>query len=265
MTYPHTRAALWLDGLMRDVRYALRTLGRTPVFTVTAVVTLGLGIGANTAIFSLVETVMLRSVPIVQPERLFFVQHGAGNQRTLGANYPFFEQVRTRADVFDGVTTYKQTTLRVALGDSVELTSGQIVAGNYHAVLGVPMMLGRGFTPDDDRADADSFVAVISHAYWTQKFGGAPDVLGKTLLVQGQPVTIVGVTAPAFKGLKAGARADVTIPYAVQLQIEPGFLPTHDSVSTDLPVVVRLKRGVTETQGLAAVEAALQQYLQEPE
>lgn len=265
MTRLHTRVTLWIHGFTRDVRYAFRTLARTPAFTIAAILTLGLGIGANTAIFSLIETVLLRTVPITQPERLFFVQHGAGNQRTTGANYPFFERVQARTDVFDGVTTYKQTTLRVALGDSVELTPGQIVAGDYHAVLGVRMILGRGFTPADDRADVDAFVAVISHAYWMQKFGGALDVLGKTMFVQGQPVSIVGVSAPEFNGLKSGARADVTVPYVVQLQNEPGFLPTHDSVSTDLPVVVRLKQGVTETQGLAAVEAALRQYLQEPE
>ena len=265
MTRLHTRAALWLDGFTRDVRYALRTLGRTPGFTFAAVLTLGLGIGANTAIFSLIETVVLRTVPIAEPGRLFFVHHGSGNQRTGRANYPFFERVRTLSDVFDGVTTYKQTTLRVALGDSVELTPGQLAAGNYHAVLEVPMALGRGFTSEGDRLGTEPFAAVISYAYWMQKFGGAPDVLGKTLLVQGQPVSIVGVTAPAFNGLKSGARADVTVPYSVQLQNEPNFLPMHDSLSSDVPIVVRLKRGIPEARALAALDAVLRPYLQEPE
>ena len=265
MTQLHTRAALWLDGFTRDIRYALRTLSRTPAFTIAAILTLGLGIGANTAIFSLIETAMLRSLPIAQPERLVVLYHGAGNQRNPGANYPFFERVSAQTDVFDGVTTYRQTTLRVELGGSVEPTSGQLVFGNYHAVLGVPMTLGRGFTAEDDRAGAEAFVAVISHAYWMQKFGGEPDVLGKTLVVQGQLVSIVGVTAPSFNGLQLGSRADVTVPYVVQLQSQPDFLPTHDTMSTDLPIVARLKQGVTEPQALAAVEAVLQQYLLEPE
>jgi putative ABC transport system permease protein len=265
MSQLKARAALWLDGFARDVRYAFRTLSRTPAFTAAAVLTLGLGIGANTAIFSLIETAMLRGLPIAEPERLVFLFHGTGNQRNPAANYPFFERVSALTEVFDGVTTYTQSTLRVELAGSVEPTSGQFVPGNYHGVLGVPMALGRALTPDDDRAAAESFAAVISHTYWQQKFGGTPDVLGKTLLVQGQPVSIVGVTAPGFNGLQAGTRADVSVPYSVQLQNEPDFLPTHDSVSTDFPIVARLKHGVTQTQALAALEATVQQYLQEPE
>jgi predicted permease len=259
------RVAVWLEGLARDFRYALRTLSRTPTFTVAAILTLGLGIGANTAIFSLIETAMLRSMPIAQPERLFVLFHGTGNGRNPAANYPFFERVRALADIFDGVTTFSSNTLRVDLSGSVELTSGQFVPGNYHTVLGVPMALGRGFTPEDDRAGAGAFVAVISHAYWMQKFGGEPDVLGRTLLVQGQPVSIVGVSAAGFNGLRLGSRADVTVPYAVALQNDPNFLPRHDSISTDMPIVARLKQGITETQALAAVEAVLERYLQEPE
>jgi predicted permease len=265
VTHLYTGAALWLDGLVRDVRYALRTLSKTPAFTFAAILTLGLGIGANTAIFSLIETALLRGLPIAEPERLFVFFHGAGNRRTLATNYPFFERVSARTDVFDGVTSYRWTPLRVDVGGSLELTPGQVVPGNYHTVLGVPMYLGRGLTPEDDRAGAESFVAVISHGYWLQKFGGALDVLGRTLLVQGQPVSIVGVTAPGFNGLQSGTRADVTVPYSVQLQGAPDSLPTHDSVSTDLPVVARLKQGVTEAQALAALDATVQQYLQDPE
>jgi putative ABC transport system permease protein len=208
---------------------------------------------------------MLRSVPVAQPERLFFLFHGAGDERNPAANYPFFERVGALTDAFDGVTTYSSTRLRVVLDGAVELTSGQFVPGNYHTVLGVPMALGRGFTPEDDRAGAGAFAAVISYAYWTRKLGGDPDVLGRTLLVQGQPVSIVGVSAPGFNGLQLGSRADVTVPYVVALQNEPNFLPGNDSISTSMPIVARLKQGVQQPQALAAVDAVLRQYLQEPE
>ena len=228
--------AAWLEGFLRDLRYGLRTLARTPAFTLAAVLTLGLGIGANTAIFSLIEAVLLRALPITAPDELVFLARSSGRP-SMSSNYLYFERVRDRtADALAGVATYDFEQFKVALGDTNEMVSAQYASGSYHAVLGVPMALGRGFSSESDRANADSFIAVISDAYWARKFGRDPDVLGRTLVVQGRTVAIVGVTAPGFGGLRPG-----------------------------MPIVARLRADGARAQALAAVESVLRQYSQEPE
>src|SRR5690348_5743239 len=140
-----------LAGYLRDFRYALRALARTPAFTVAATLTLGLGIGANTAIFSLIETVVLRTLPLAAPEQLVFLASRSGNELSTGSNSPFFERVvGGSGEALDGVTGYSSATLEVALGESTEMPAGQFVSGTYHAVLGVPMALGRGFATEAD-------------------------------------------------------------------------------------------------------------------
>src|SRR5688572_28127305 len=128
----------WIDQTRQDVRYALRTLRRNPGFAIVVVLTLALGIGASTAIFSLFEAVMLRALPIQTAGEVFFVAHGSGGRAVPGSNYPYFERIRSRTDVFAGVTTYQRSAFKVTAGDTVENVGGQFVSGNYHAVLGVP-------------------------------------------------------------------------------------------------------------------------------
>ena len=255
----------WLEQAMQDLRYALRMARRNPGFTAVVVLTLALGIGANTTIFSLVEAVMLRTVAIQAPAELYFVAHGA-LRPAPGSNYPYFERIRARTDIFAGVTAYfRSGSVKVAAGDSIETTRSLTVSGNYHAVLGVPMMLGRGFSDEDDRAGAAALVAVISDGYWSRKFGRDPDVLGRTLSIDGRPTTIVGVTGAGFTGLDPGTGPDITVPMAVRTLDSPDFLTSHETWYGDMPIVARLKSGVTEAQAASIVEAIFQQYRSEPE
>src|SRR5689334_1078750 len=183
LTLEDTRAVWrlrWLDDLRQDLRYAVRTLRRTPAFTLVVILTVALGIGANTTIFSLFNAIMLRTVPLPSADDLQFVAHGNGNVPAPGSNYPYFERISARPDLFSGATTWLRSSFKVSTGSGMETTRGQFVGGTYHAVLGVPIVLGRGFTSEDDRGSTDPRIVVISDGYWARKFGRDPNVIGRT-------------------------------------------------------------------------------------
>src|SRR5688572_14617496 len=186
LTKEDTRAvwiAPWIEQTLQDLRYAFRMLRRTPAFTAVVVLTLALGIGANTTIFTLFEAVMLRTLPLASPGELYFVAHGA-ERASPGANYPYFERIAARSDAFAGVTAYfRGGSVKVSAGDGIETARSLTVSGNYYDVLGVPMAIGRGFSSADDRPGADALVAVISEGYWSRRFGRDPGVLGRPLTI----------------------------------------------------------------------------------
>ena len=254
-----------VDELWQDLRYALRLMRKTPGFTAAAILSLSLGIGANTAIFSLADAVLLRMLPVADPQRLYFLAHGEGDRPSTSANYPLFERYRSGVAVFSDVAAYRTTNgVKVQSGEDVELVSAQFVSGNYHAVVGAPVILGRGFTSEPDRPDGRHPIAVISERYWTRRFGRVPDVLGKTLLIQGRAVSIVGVTAAQFTGLIPGSPIDITLPLSVLVLDQRGFLEMHDSWIS-MPIVARLRPDATEGQALAVADAVYQQYMSEPD
>ena len=256
------RALPWLEDVWRDVRYAVRTLIRARGFAVAAIASLAVGIGGNAAIFTLMDAVLFRTVPVHQPERLFFLGHDPGPQLELSANYPLYERYRS-SPAFSGVTAFRGRTFRVRTSDGTERVSGQYVSGNYHAVIGAPIALGRGFSAEPDRQAGSSMLAVISHEYWTTRFDRAADVLGRILTVDDRDVTIVGVTGPGFHGLNAGGRNHITLPISVMALDEPGFLDAQDGW-TYFPIVGRLAAEMGETRALAATDALFQQFMQEP-
>jgi predicted permease len=255
------RGLRWIDEARQDLRYAFRLMAKTPVFTLAAIVSLALGIGANTAIFSLIDAVLFRTVQVAEPDRLYFLAHDPGSNVSTSSNYPVFERYRA-SPVFSGVTAYRGRTFNVSAGDSVERLSGQFVSGNYHAVLGVPMSLGRGFSAEVDRGPA-SLIAVISHDYWMNRFGGSPNVLDRTLNVSGRVVSIVGVTATGFRGLAPGGRVDITLPMSVMALSEPAFFDATDGW-TSMVLVGRLAPGVSEPRAVSAVDAIFKQFVSEP-
>ena len=253
-----------LDTLWRDVKYAARSLRRTPGFTTAALVTLALGIGANTAIFSLVEAVLLRTLPIRAPQQLQFIAHGEGDDVSTSSNFGWYERVQQETGIFEGVAAYNTRSFKIAGDDGIEQVVGQYASGNYHALLGVPMALGRGFASERDRAAGSSPYAVISDAYWARRFGRSPDVIGRTLRVGGHPVTIVGVTAAGFEGLSPGRVVEVTLPLSIRIADEPDFVSATDSW-TSMPLVGRLKPGVPPAAAEAAIATAYEEYVSRPE
>jgi len=192
-------------GIGQDVRYGLRTLGRTPLFATVAVLTLALGIGANATMFTLVNAVFLRRPPFVSApgELMRFTQVMHGSETTDALAYPDYEYYRDRNDVFSGVLAYRYSRSAMTVGGGGQL--GQARAGyvswNYFDVLGVPLELGRPFSPEEDRRAAPEPVIIIGHGFWQRQFGSDPGVVGTTLLLDGNPFTVVGVAPEGFRGV----------------------------------------------------------------
>ncbi len=250
--------AVWiwpfLETLVQDARYALRTLQANPGFAATAVLSLALGIGANTAIFSILNAVMLRSLPVEDPQRLVQVEVSARNDYFTN---PIWEQVRDRQQAFSGALAFSTNRFDLADGGESHFAEGLWVSGDYFRVLGVPAMRGRIFTPDDDLHGGGHAgpVAVISHTFWKRHYSSDPDIVGKIIRLDRHPFTIIGVTPPWFKGL------DVDTPYEVAIPIgcEPVLHTDHSALAARswwwLRILGRLTPGETLAQADAKMKA----------
>ena len=212
-----------------DLRYGLRTLGRSPVFTVVAVVSLALGIGANTAIFSLINQVMLRMLPVAQPERLV-VFHTEGPSREgwdsrdndeTGFSYAMYKNLRDRNQVFDGVIARSSGPASISYHAETERASTEWVSGNFFQVLGVRPALGRLLAPEDDGAPGAHPVVVLSYGYWKRRFGANPGIVGQKININQHPVVVIGVEPAAFEGLRSGENPNVLMPIAMSEVIAP--------------------------------------------
>ena len=257
-----SRGLRWLDEVTGDLRYAMRLMARAPGFTAAAVLSLALGIGANTAIFSLMDAVILRTIPAEDPQNLYFLGHGKGERPGMSSNYPLFDAYRSIEGVFSGLTAYSPTQVKVSSNNGLEVASALWVNGTFHGVLGVRMAHGRGFTAESDRPGAPP-IAVISDAFWLRRFGRDPGVLDRSINVNGRSVAIVGVTTPEFTGLIPGANPDITLPIAVRAIGDPDYLTDHGTW-TDLTIVGRLAPGVTAAAALTPVDTVLQRYMADP-
>ena len=226
---------------MPDIRDAFRALRATPIVTTIAILSLALGIGANTAIFSILNSLLLRSLPVEAPQQLALLNQSTG--RGSWSN-PIWEQVRDRQhDLFAGALAWNSTRFNLAQGGQTEFADGLWASGGYFDVLGVKPLLGRLFTADDDRrgGGADGPVAVISYSFWQRRFGGAANVLGQSITVERVSYTIVGVTPPGFFGVDVGRTFDVAIPIGTEPLIR-GKETSLDRRSTWwLGVMVRIK------------------------
>ncbi len=259
-----------VDELTQDLRYAVRTLRMSPAFTLIAAVSLALGIGANTAIFSLIHALLLRPLPGVHaPEQLVALGNPArtgslseGTVRTDLFSYPLYEQVRDHNQSFSGLAASGRSS-RVVLGTgssagsagAAETPRGRIVSGNYFAVLGVPAFRGRTFTAAEDRVPGADPVVVISYSYWTRHFAQDPGVIGRPITLNGSPFTVIGVTPPEFTGDVVGFPTDIWIPLMMQLQVNTGR-PYLDRWDTSwLLLLGRLKPGVSMPRAKAEMDA----------
>ena len=228
---------------MHDLRLAYRSLRATPLVSIVAILSLALGIGANTAIFSIVDSLLLRALPVKQPERLVLLAYE--NDLPTAWTNPIWEQIRDRPDLFDGALAWSSTRFDLAQGGQTEFVDGIWASGRFFDVLGVPAILGRTFTEADDRRGGgpDGAVAVISYNFWQSRFGGAADVIGRSLTVSRIPYTIVGVAGPDFFGPDVGRTFDVVIP----LGTEPLVRGKESSLDHRVELVVE-RDGAAETR-----------------
>ena len=196
----------WWDRLALDVRHSLRVLGKAPAFTAIAILSLALGIGANTAIFSIVYAVMLKTLPVEDPQQL--VQFSIGERQTSITN-PIWEAVRDREQVFDGAFAYGSARFDLASGGEKQQVTGLYVSGDFFKTLGVPAFAGRTLTREDDKRGGGTHgpVAVLSHAFWKARYQESAKAIGSSLRLDGQMFTIVGVTPPDFFGVTSGRRS----------------------------------------------------------
>jgi len=237
---------------MTDLRYALRSVRNSPGFATVVILTLAIGIGANTAIVSLLHTVLLRELPVTNPQELVFIRT-AGDRGLGGAPpYPYFERIRQQGSSFSGMAAFGIDELRVEVDGSVEQVFGQVVSGNYFQVLGVTPAAGRLMTADDERLDPP--VAVIGHGYWQRRFGGAPGAIGRTLSFGNRTFTIVGVTPPRFHGFEPGRQVDVTLP----ITLEPAMV--RNAQVQWFHAVARLRPGIGTRQAAAETNASFQSF-----
>jgi predicted permease len=237
-----------------DIRYAARTLAKSPGFTAVAALSIALGIGANTAIFSLIDAVMWRMLPVREPAALWV----AGD----GMTFQEYRAVRDGQEAAE-VAGYSAARLNVNVDGGFEPTiDGQLVSGNYFSLLGVSPSIGRTIAPDDDRAANGHPVAMISHRYWKQRFGSSPSVLGRKLSISGTPFTIIGVTPPEFFGVEVGTAPDIFVPLTMQPAAMPAFENLLDNPiihRTWVTTLARLKPGISPAQAAATIEAKWRQ------
>ncbi len=247
----------FFDSVAQDLRYAFRSLRASPVFTLVAVASLGLGIGANTAIFSFVNALLLKQLPVPEPERLVNLsEYENGKMINSVFSYPMIKNLDARNRAFDGI--FGRTTVRVALlsGDVTEPLHGELVTGGYFKTLKIKPALGRLLSDDDVETAAGDPVCVISYALWQTHFGGDPGILGRKLILDAHPYVVVGVTQKGFYGSELQARMDLQIPLSRAGDFERGpFISMWKSAGFSwLEPLARLKPGVSSRQAQAMIE-----------
>jgi macrolide transport system ATP-binding/permease protein len=252
--------------MFQDLRYGVRMLVKRPGFTAVALLSLALGIGANTAIFSLVNTVLLRPLPIQEPGQLLALNNTAENRTFPAFSYPNYKDLRDRNEVFAGLIGYRFTPLSVSQASVNERLWGYAVTGNYFAVLGVRPALGRTISADDDRIPGAHPVTVVSYKYWQRRFGGAPEIIGKEIVVNGRNYTVIGVAPRGFFGTEVVSAPDLWFPMAMQAQLESGNNWLDRRGVENIFVQGRLKDGVSAAEAQTALDTlALQLEREHPD
>ncbi|MEK6287808.1 MAG: ABC transporter permease [Acidobacteriota bacterium] len=279
----HRTGGIGMGSLGQDLRYGLRMLLKSKAFTVIAVLSLALGIGANTALFSLVDAVLLKMLPVKKPNELVLFswlggQRGlsrgimgstktdpaTGMRTSTSFSYLTFERFRDNNDTLSDVFAFAPLhQLNVSVDGQPEIATGQLVSGGYYPGLGVRATMGRTIAPDDDKAGA-SPVTVITHRYWQRRFGQDPEAVGKTVNINNVSFTIVGITAPEFMGAsQVGWSPDLSIPFSMQPQVSPHESSLNGPWFWWLQIMGRMNSGVTTEQAAASFGSIFQQSAQE--
>jgi len=250
-----------MGTILHEIRLGLRQMRKAPGFAIVAVLTLALGIGANTAVFTLLDQALLRRLPVSHPEqlvRLRFTGASPGHIQSYGGDdhdyfsYPMYRDLRDKNTVFEGILASDQCQAGVQWNNSPELVSCEMVSGNYFQLLGVQPAVGRAIVPSDDVPNS-SPVAVLSFNYWKTKFGADPRVINQTLLINSHPFTIIGVADPGFHSVVAGQTPKIFVPIVAQPVLQPRFQALDDHKSRWLTLAARLKPGETPAMAEAGI------------
>jgi putative ABC transport system permease protein len=252
-----------VDSVWRDVRFGVRLLRRGPAFALVAILSLALGVGANTAIFQLLDAVRLRSLPVESPGQLAEVtidNHGNGltgrfEGRHIELTYPLYEQIRDQQQAFSAVAAWGMQTFNLASGGEKQPAEGMWVTGGFFDLLGVPAVLGRVLTPEDDTRGCGSPAAVLGYGFWQRRFGGDGSVLGRTLGLDGHPFEIVGVAPASFFGVEVGHSFDVAVPMCSEALIRGSGSALNEPDFWFIAAVGRLKPGWTPAKAAAQLGA----------
>jgi len=262
-----------MTGLLQDLRFGLRQLRKSVGFTSIAVITLALGIGANTAIFSLLNAVLLRSLPVQEPQQLQLFGKGTWrgsmdelpNRSWQLFSYPFFREFREKNQVYSDVAAISSilfsTHGRVTDGRTLEKIDVELVSGSYFNTLGVKPILGRALNDADDVTPGQHPVAVVSYSWWQRRFGRNPGIMGKAVTFGSTVYTVIGVAPPDFFGVIVGQSPDLWIPLAMQKQISPGWNGLEDKMFQSLYLVARQRSGVSVEQAIANTNLLFKQIL----
>jgi len=260
----------WEDDMFRDLRYGIRMLVKAKGFTAVAVLSLALGIGANTAIFSLLDAVLLKPLPIEHPDSLVVVAtsasgtsgtvfSGAGGSSVISSfSYPIFRELRDKSPVFSGVFGHDVLPMSMSGGGQTERVLGELVSGNFFSVLGVRPYLGRVFTDSDDETPGAHAVAVVSYNFWQRRFSANPQIVGQTINLNGYPFEVIGVAAPGFQGIEVGIVPDVRIPIMMNGAVRSGPPVFENRGNSWLAAMARLRPGVSVEEAQAATDTVFQ-------
>jgi len=252
-----------LAQTLQDIKYSIRLLTKNKGFAAVVVLTLALGIGANAAIFSLTDKVLMQSLPVAKPEQLVVLSTydpKEGPKGNSSFSYPMYKDLRDRNSAFSGVIAQSGAQMNVSYGDQTTRVRGEIVSGNFFEVLGVKPWAGRLFTQNDDVTPGAHPVAVLSYSFWDSRFNKDPNLIGKTILVNEYPLTVIGITPPGFYGISLSNNPDVR----VTMMMTPVFNPqpptrlqkrTHQWMS----VMARVKDGVTTAEAQASMDVLYHQ------
>ena len=258
----------WLRDFLYDLRFSARSFLRSPSFTATVVLSLALGIGATTAIYSLVDQVLLHALPVREPGRLVLIDwkgdqvaNGFGSWNLM--SYPICRDLQLQDSFFEGVLCRAATTVNLSTGAEPKRAGAEIVSGSYFSVLGVIPALGRVLEMEDDRAPGSSPVVVLSYDFWKTQLAGANDVVGRKVLVNQHPMTVVGVAAPLFRGIDVGEVPSLWIPASMSAEALPGFNGLLDRRTRWMQILGRLRQGVSLTQAQAGLQPWFKSMLEE--
>lgn len=260
-----------MSGLLGDVRLALRRVAGSPGLTLLIVATFALGIGANTAVFSLFDQILLRSMPVKDPGQLVILETTGPNQGLFESNkefpapisYPMFKDFRDRTDVFEGVLAYLNTSVFFGVDGNTERITASLVTGGFFDVLGLTPAKGRLLRPSDDLTPGAHPVVVLSYAYWQNRFGGDPDIVGKAVRINASNMEIVGVAPMGFTGIEVGQEVSAYVPTMMKRQVTPTWDHLESRRAMWLTPIARLKPGITLEQARVRADVVYKQILAE--